>query len=182
MSTSEHVLRSNIHSEWTLYDGIDSFSAFKDLLKGLKEAQDGDSIELKINCPGGRCDVGMMIVQAIQQTKAVVVCNVVYPSHSMGSIIALAGDYLIMQPHSFLMFHTYSGGTYGKSGDMIKDVAYTDEALKGMMDDIVRPFLSKAEIARMHKGDDLYIKASDPTLETRLKRHFKDISFTQKTS
>jgi Demerecviridae ATP-dependent protease len=173
MSVSEHILRTTISSQWTLYDGIDSFSTYKDLISALKEAQEGDSVELRINCPGGRCDVGMMIVQAIKETRAVVVCNVVYPSHSMGAIIAVAGDYLIMQPHSFLMFHTYSGGTFGKSGDMIKDVQYTDEALKGMLDDIVKPFLTKAEISKMHRGDDIYIKANDPTLQARVKRHFK---------
>ncbi len=172
---TENILKSTLRSEWTLYDAITNFNDFKDFFKALKEAQEGDGIELRINCPGGHCDVGMMIVQAIRETRATVVCNVVYPSHSMGAIIAVAGDYLVMQPHTFLMFHTYSGGTYGKSGDMIKDIHYTDEALKGMMDDVVRPFLTKTELKKMHKGDDLYIKADDPTLAARLKRHYRDV-------
>ena len=175
----EHVTHTNIRSEWTLYDGIDNFNDYKELITALREAQEGDGLMLRINCPGGRCDVGMMIVQAIKETKATVVCNVVYPSHSMGAIIAVAGDYLVMQRNTFLMFHTYSGGTYGKSGDMIKDVQYTDEALKGMFDDIVKPFLTKAEVKRMHKGDDLYIKADDPSMSARLKRHFKDVQISE---
>lgn len=172
---TELITRESKISEWTLYGPIDGYSEYKELIAALKTANPGDGIKLLINCPGGLCDVGMVIVQAMQQSEATVVCEVVYPSHSMGAIIALAGDYLLMRPHAFLMFHTYSGGTYGKSGDMIKDVAYTDEALKGMLDDIVRPFLTKSEIVKMHKGDDLYIKANDPSLPARLKRHFKDV-------
>lgn len=172
---TEFVRKEVICSEWTIYGPIDSYGDYKDLILALKQANEGDTIELRINCPGGRCDIGMMIVQAIQETRAIVVCNVVYPSHSMGAIIAVAGDYLVMQPHTFLMFHTYSGGTYGKSGDMIKDVHYTDDSLKGMLDDIIKPFLTKVEIDKMHKGDDLYIRYDDPSLKVRLKRHFKDV-------
>jgi len=175
----EHVTHTNIRSEWTLYDGIDNFNDYKDLITALREAQAGDGMMLRINCPGGDASVGFMIVQAIQESKATIVCNVVYPSHSMGAIIALAGDYLIMQPHTYLMLHTYSGGTYGKSGDMIMDVKHNDEYLKGVLQDTICPFLSKSEMNKMHKGEDIYIKANDPTLPARLKRHFKDVQISQ---
>lgn len=161
------------HSEWALYGPIENFLDYNDFIKALKEAQEGDNIEIKINSPGGRLDVGMMIIQAMKTTAATVVCNVVYPSHSMGAIVALAGDYVVLQKHSYLMFHTYSGGTCGKSGDLLQDVQNTDEALKGMMDELIYPFLSKKEITQMHKGEDIYIKYNDPTLESRVKKHFK---------
>lgn len=171
----EHIVKTSIHSEWTLYGAIDSFDTYKELIDGLQEAQDGDGIMLKINCPGGDCSVGFMIVQAIRETKATVVCNVVYPSMSLGAIIAVAGDYLIMQPHSYLMFHTYSAMDCGKSADLMKSVIHSDESLKGMMSDVCVPFLTKIELKKMHAGDDIYIKASDATLPARIKRHYKDV-------
>ncbi len=177
---TEHLIRSNVSTEWTLYGPINGYSDYKELLTAFKEAQEGDSIELRINCSGGDCSVGAMIIQAMQQSKAVTVCNVVYPSHSMGSLIALAGDYLVMQPHSFLMFHTYSTLIGGKSSDMIKDMNYMDRALKGLSDEISSPFLSKSEIARINNGEDVYICADDPTLPARLKRHYKDIVLNPK--
>lgn len=176
---SEHILHSTLRSEFTLYDSITNFNDYKDLFKALKESQEGDGIELRINCSGGHCDVGMMIVQALKETKATVVCNVVYPSYSMGSIIALSGDYLVMQRHTFLMFHTYSGGFGGKSGDVAKQFEHEDAALKGMMADVCIPFLTKAELKRMHAGDDLYIKSDDASLHARLKRHYKDVKLSE---
>ncbi len=176
----EHILRSNMITEWTLYGGIDNFNEYKDLIKALKEAQEGDTIELRINCPGGRSDIGMMLVQAMRESKAIVICNVVYPTHSMGSIIAISGDFLIMQPHSFLMFHTYSCMTGGKSSDLIKDVHYMDRALKGMTNEVVIPFLTKAEVKRIDDGEDFYVTADCSSLPVRVKRHFKGISAVSK--
>lgn len=175
----EHVVKSTICSEWTLYDQIDNFDDFKDLIAAFQEAQEGDGIMLKLNCPGGRVDVGMMIVQAMQESKATIVCNVVAPCYSMGSLIAIAGDYTVMKKHTFLMFHTYFAGYGGKSGDMIKQLAYDDEYTKAVMHDICTPFLTKRELNILHKGDDLYIKADDPTMPARLKRHYKDVVLDQ---
>jgi ATP-dependent protease ClpP protease subunit len=171
----EHAIKEVRITEWTLYGAIDEFSHYKTLIAALKEAQEGDMIHLLINSTGGSVDVGMMIVQAMQSSKATVITNVVYPSYSMGAIIAVAGDYLTMQPHSFLMFHTYSTGMGGKSGDLIKLLSHDDESLKGMMQDICVPFLTKNELKKMHAGDDIYITAKDPTLSTRIKRHFKGV-------
>ncbi len=172
---TEHLIRSTVRTEWTLYGPISSFSDYKELLAAYKEAQQGDSIELKINCSGGDSSVGMMIIQAMQSSQAVTVCNVVYPSHSMGALIAISGDYLVMQPHSLIMFHTYSCMTGGKSSDLIKDVFYMDKALRGMSDELCTPFLTKAELKRINNGEDFYVTADDPTLPARLKRHYKDI-------
>ncbi len=176
----EHVIKNTVHSEWTLYGDIDGFNTYEALFTALKEAQDGDAIELRINCTGGDASVGFMIVQAMAETKATIVCNVVYPSYSMGAIIAVAGDYLIMQPHTFLMFHTYSTGMGGKSGDLIQMLKHDDAALKGMMAEVCVPFLSKKELAKMHTGDDIYITADDQTLEDRLKRHYPTINIHKK--
>jgi ATP-dependent protease ClpP protease subunit len=173
----EHTIRESKTTEWTLYGAIEEFSHYKTLIAALKEAQEGDIIKLLINSPGGSVDVGMMIVQAMQMSRAIIVADVVYPSYSMGAIIAVAGDFLVMQPHSFLMFHTYSTGMGGKSGDLIKMLSHDDDSLKGMMSDICTPFLTKAELKKMHAGDDLYITAKDPSLPARIKRHFKDVTY-----
>ena len=175
----ERIIRSSLHTEWTLYGPIDNYDTFKELIVGLEEATEGDSIQLKISCTGGRCDVGQVIIQAMQNSKAVIVCHVVYPSYSMGADIAIAGDYLIMEPHTFLMFHTYSTMDGGKSGDFLQSVGHNDLTLKRMTEDGCYPFLSKAEIKKMHAGQDIYIRAEDPTLSARLKRHYKDIKINE---
>lgn len=171
----ETFIRSQVVTQWTLYGSISGYADYKELFKALQEAQEGDIIELRINCSGGDCSVGTMIIQAMKETRAIVICNVVYPSYSMGSLIAISGDFLVMQKNAFLMFHTYSCMTGGKSPDLIKDVKFMDVALKGMSDEVSSPFLTKSEITRINNGEDFYITADDPTLAARIKRHFKGV-------
>ncbi len=171
----EYVIKTLTQSQFTLYGAIREFSDYKDLFRALKEAQYGDTLELRINSPGGDVSIGTMIVQAIKETQATVVCNVVYPSCSMAADIAVSGDYLVMQPHTFLMFHTYSCLDGGKSGDLLQSVAHNDLSIKMMMEEIVCPFLTKKELKKMHAGEDIYIRAEDTSLPLRVKRHFKDI-------
>ena len=170
---TERVIRTKKHTEWDLYGPIKEFSEYEKLIKGLKEATEGDKIDLLVNCTGGRCDVGFMIVQAIRGSKAHIHCVVTYESYSMGSLIAIAGDSMEMLPNTFLMFHTYSGGTGGKSGDMIQHLPNMDSSLKGMFKDVCQPFLTKKEMMSIHKGHDLYVRAEDEDLQNRIKRHFK---------
>ncbi len=180
MSIEDHIIKTTVRYEFMLFGAIESLSDYSDLLHVLRDAQDGDSVLLKINSPGGDIDTGMMIVQAIQKSAAVTVCDVVYPSASMASIIAVCGDYMVMQKNAFLMFHTYYMGSGGKSADLMKSLVHYDESLKAMFDDTCTPFLTKKEIKKMHEGDDIYIKADDPTLPARLKRKFKDVDIQKK--
>lgn len=159
-------------SEWTVYGEFSSFNDYTPLIKALKEASDQDQFIIHINSPGGDVSVGMMVVHAIQQSLATVVCNVVYPSHSMGAILAISGDFLVLQKHCFLMFHTYTTGAYGKSDEIIQDVNCTYRAIRGMIDSVLYPFLSKKELQKMHDGKDIYIHWDDADLQARLKRHF----------
>lgn len=160
-------------SEWGLYGGIKSFDGCADLIECLRHSGPNDIVVLKINSPGGRVDVGTMIVQAIMESEAMVVADVVYPSASMAAEIALACDRLILRKHTYLMFHTYSYGVDGKSLEISQHVANSDKCLMEATKDIMMPFFTAKELKDMHDGKDIYIAWNDPTLKARIKRHFK---------
>lgn len=163
------------YSEWNFVGPIEEYEDYHEFIKYLRTAGDRDVIVINMNSPGGDVSVGTMIVNAIRQCPATIICNVVYNSYSMGAIIAISCDDLIIQKHQYLMFHTYSGGTRGKSGDMIQEVNNSNISLRGMWDEIMRPFFTKKELDMMHKGDDKYIHWNCPSLEDRIKRHFKSV-------
>jgi ATP-dependent Clp protease protease subunit len=160
-------------SEWTFYGDLDEFEQFSDFIKCLHNANDGDQTLIRLNCPGGRCDIGASIISAMLNSKTSITCLVEAPSYSMGAIIALCGDNLIMKDNTFLMFHDYSGGYYGKGGDTAKAVQYQREQLSRDFESWCVPFLTKKEFSAMMSGEDFYIKNDDPTLAARVKRHFK---------
>lgn len=167
------IVSQQITHAFDFYGEIESMGDYKNLIEELHAAQDGDVVILNINSPGGRCDIGFMLVKNILQTKATVVAHVVYPSASMASIIACVCDALVMDPHTYLMFHTYSGGAYGKSDELMQDVFETKRSLEGQFTQCIGKFLTKKEIEKMLEGKDIYIRADDTTLADRCKRHFK---------
>lgn len=161
------------HIQYNLYDDIDSFDTYTDFFEEMALLNNKDKVTLRINSGGGRIDVGHMIVQAIQETKAFVSCIVAHASYSMASIIALSGDELLMLPNSLLMFHNYSTGMGGKGGELIQGALASDEYIRSIMNDVCTPFLSRDEMRQIAQDRDIYVKYSDANLSKRIKRHYK---------
>lgn len=166
------VIESVYRVEYDLYGPFECHDRYENLIHDLNKATEKDIYILRVNSPGGRVDVGMMLVQALQTTKAVTIAQIVHPSASMASVVALSCGGMCMNKHTYLMFHTYSSGSYGKSDELIQDVKETHSAMTGMNDEILHPFITKKELKIMADGKDLYIRADDETLATRIKRHF----------
>jgi ATP-dependent protease ClpP protease subunit len=125
--------------EYELFDYINSHDQYADLRYDLYNASENDSFIIKINSPGGCVDVGMMIVKAIQETRARTISRVMFPSASMASVIAVSCQGMHMDDDSFLMFHTYSAGSYGKANELIASTANWHDSLVGMDKSILMP-------------------------------------------
>jgi hypothetical protein len=168
-------LKSSIErTVWMLVGEIsDRVTDYIDFINYLDDAVEGDGVLLKINSTGGSISTGMMIVDAIRHSNATVVAEIIHPSYSMASLIALACDYVIFRNSSFLMFHDASTGGYGKLSELSgQHVNYT-KFLMSEMDKLMYPFFSRAEIKRILSGEDRYIHHDDETLTKRVERHYK---------
>lgn len=178
MPIESRIVSTATRTDFDFYGEIEDHKFYKPLIDELNIAGESDYIVLHINSPGGRVEVGQMIVRAIQRTKAKVIANIVYPSASMASVIACACHGLSMEPNTYLMFHTYSGGAYGKGEDLLQQVVIDHQMLQAMDEIVVRPFLTKAEYTKLCQGKNIYINASDDNIKTRIARHFKlEVSF-----
>ncbi|WP_104084240.1 head maturation protease, ClpP-related [Cryobacterium sp. Y11] len=81
-------------------------------------ALDVDNLAVYINSPGGAAWDGIAIMNAIRRHRAFVTVYVDGLAASAASIIAMAGDKIIMNRGSQLMIHDASGGVYGNATDM----------------------------------------------------------------
>lgn len=154
-----------------LTDHIEEFD--HSFLERLNEVGPSDRVDIIINGPGGRCDIGFGIVRAIKECKGTVRCIVEYPSFSMSSIIALSGQELVILPNAYLMFHDYSTGSYGKGEEVYQQNENYRKFFKNAFKDVCKPFLSERECNEMFTGRDIYIHSDDEILDVRMKRHFK---------
>jgi ATP-dependent protease ClpP protease subunit len=113
-------------AEVVIYDEIGWFGVtaaeFMDELKGIT----AEDISLRINSPGGEIFDGIAIHNVLRSHAANVTTYVDSLAASIASVIALAGDRVIMQPHSQMMIHEGSGLCIGDAEAMHEMAALLD--------------------------------------------------------
>lgn len=102
-----------------VYDSVGGwFGVYADdFIRDLK-AVSTKNINLRINSPGGSVFEGIAIANALRSHPANVTVYVDGLAASIASVIALAGNRLVMMPQSQLMIHDASGACYGNAADM----------------------------------------------------------------
>jgi len=129
-----------------LYDPIDSYGGpwgvsakeFAAVLDGI--GTDVPQIDLHINSPGGEVWDALAILNLLRQHPAKVVVTVDGLAASAASLIAMAGDEIVMAENSELMIHDPFGICVGDATDMAKMAA--DLAHEG--DNLARAYAGKA--------------------------------------
>ena len=104
-----------------VYDSIGGwFGMYADEFIEALGAIKSKNISLRLNSPGGSVFEGIAIANAIRNHPANVTVYVDSLAASIASVIALAGNRLVMMPQSQIMIHNASGGCYGDATEMTK--------------------------------------------------------------
>ena len=91
------------------------------------KAHKGQPMNLHLNCVGGDVFEGMAIYNVIKKRKAKTTVYIEGIAASMGSVIALAADKVIMAENSLFMIHNAFGGAMGEAKEMRKTAAVLDK-------------------------------------------------------
>lgn len=104
-----------------VYESIGGFFGMwaEDFIRDLKGVS-SPRINLRLNSPGGSVFDGIAIANALRSHPANVTVYVDSLAASIASVIALAGDRVIMMPQSQFMVHNASGVAYGDAEEMAK--------------------------------------------------------------
>jgi ATP-dependent protease ClpP protease subunit len=110
----------------SLYGDIGSWgisaAQFVDELKTI----DAPEIHLHISSPGGEVFDGLACYNALRSHRAKVIVQVDSLAASIASVIAMAGDRIIMAPHSQMMLHMAQGVACGEAAEMREYADFLD--------------------------------------------------------
>ena len=134
---------------------------YTDLLYTLRTATATDLIFLHLNTPGGNFDTGLQIINNIAASEAHVITILEARAFSMGALIFLAGDELIVHDTCLLMFHNYSSALIGKGNEQQAQVLAISKWFEKVMRHVCRPFLSEEEVSRILRGEDIWMDSDD---------------------
>lgn len=110
-----------------LFNDIGTFGiTAQSFIDEIKEYENKE-LNIHINSLGGEVFEGMAIYSIIQRRKAKTTVYIEGIAASIASVIALAGDEIIMSENSLLMIHNAWGGTQGDAKDMRKQADVLDK-------------------------------------------------------
>jgi ATP-dependent Clp protease, protease subunit len=156
-----------------LYKEIGPAEQYVEMIHTIRTADAHDQIYIHLNTPGGHLDTGIAIISAMSECQGTVTTVLDSNASSMGAIIFLAGDQFIVHDFSMLMFHTFSGGFYGKSGDVDKQVQAYKRQYTQLVKRVCSKFLTLDEIGRIDRGEELWF--SSDAIGKRLKSFEKSL-------
>jgi ATP-dependent Clp endopeptidase proteolytic subunit ClpP len=141
--------------EMTMYGPIGGFYEdairLSDVASALKEIPETvNTINLRINSPGGDVFEGIAIYNRLKQHKAKVVVYVDAIAASIASIIAMAGDEIIMGEGAEIMIHRAMTFSFGNSNDFENIIQRLDEVDQNLIGILARRSgMDRIEVARM---------------------------------
>ena len=127
---------------------IDEQSWFGDevtpaLFRDDLNAGDGD-ITVWINSPGGDCNAAAQIFNMLRDYKGHVTVKIDGIAASAASVVAMAGDTVLMSPVSMMMIHNPSTIAIGNTDDMQKAI----EMLDAVKESIINAYRLKSGLSR----------------------------------
>ena len=133
----------------------------KSFAKELKAAGKVKNLDIYINSPGGSVFDGSAIYSQLKRHTAKKTVYVEGLAASIASMIAMAGDEVVMPDNALMMIHRASGGVLGNAQDMRK----TAEVLEKVESSIIAAYQAKTgrdpdELAEM-MADETWMTAQE---------------------
>lgn len=120
MSADEKSADVFIYGEIVSYQWDDSDTTASSFKKELDGLGDVSAINLYINSPGGSVFEGVAIHNMLKRHKAAVTVHVDALAASIASVIAMAGDKVVMPKNSMLMIHNPWTFAMGNAAELRK--------------------------------------------------------------
>ena len=159
--------------EFYLSGTIESADQYVEWFDTIRHAGENDVVKVYINSYGGDLFTAIQFMRALGETSATVAVSVEGACMSAATIIFLMGDAFEVSNHSMFMFHNYSGGTFGKGGEMLDQLQHERAWSEKLLRDIYSDFLTEKEITSMLDNKDLWMDGDE--VVKRLKAKAKKV-------
>lgn len=132
-----------------------------EVFDAIRHAQDEDIVKIYINSCGGDLFTCIQFLRVLSDTDAFVVASIEGACMSAATMIFLSADSFEITPHSSVMFHNYSGGTYGKGGEQFDQVIHDRKWSETLLNEIYEDFLTPDEIKALLANKDIWMNSEE---------------------
>lgn len=112
-SGEAEILLYGFIGKWDEFD----YPRFQNVFRAA--LQNNKNLTIRVHCGGGSVFEGLAIYDLIRSSDNHVKVYIEGMAASMGGVIALAGDEIVINENAFFMVHSVSGGTWGNKQDLL---------------------------------------------------------------
>jgi ATP-dependent protease ClpP protease subunit len=149
------------HIHFYISEDIGEPNQYSEMTHRILLASQNDVIYIHLNTSGGHLDTGVQIINAMQSSAAKIITVLDGMAYSLGTLILLAGDEIIINDNCIAMFHNFRGGVVGKGNELTSQLEATVKWFADLAKQIYIPFLSDEELNRILKGEDLWMRSTE---------------------
>lgn len=131
LTTADLYFYGDIVSDW--WGAWDDTAQYPEAIRDFLTEHEGKNLNIYINSGGGSVFAGMAIYNMLLRHKGRKTVYIDGIAASIASVIALAGDEIIMPSNAFLMIHKPQSECEGNSDDFRKAAELLDAAETGIM-------------------------------------------------
>ena len=166
---SFHKQLVNVY-EFYLNGEIESAENYVQWFDTIRHASSQDAIKIYINSPGGDVFTAIQFMRVLQETQANVIMSIEGFCASAATMIMLCGDSFEISEHSMFMFHNYSGGTFGKGGEMLDQLQHERKWSEKLLREIYKDFLTEEEITSVLDNKDIWMDGEEVAKRLKLRQ------------
>ena len=153
---------------------IEEPAKYTDMIHRIRTAGPNDLVHIHLNTPGGLVSTGVQMISAMRASQGHVVTHLEGEACSMGALLFLTADEMVVYDDSLLMFHNYSGAAFGKGHELTSTVEATNKQYTKLANTVCTPFLTDTEMKKIFDGADMWMLSDE--VETRLKKMAKSLA------
>lgn len=162
LSSKRSFKRPVVHvHEYYLSGPIESADEYVEWFDEIRRANPDDEIRIYINSTGGSVDTALQFIRVLSETHAHVTCSVEGSCMSAATMIFLSADAFEITPNSLFMFHNYSGGIFGKGGEIYDQAVFERAWSTKLLKSVYKDFLLESEITALLDNKDLWLHSED---------------------
>lgn len=143
--------------EFYLCGDIESSDEYISWFDNIRHAGPNDVVKIYINSYGGDLFTAIQFMRVLNETEATVIISVEGACMSAATMIFLCGDTFEVSEHCMFMFHNYSGGTFGKGGEMLDQLQHERVWSEKLMREVYSEFLTEEEVQSMLNNKDIWM-------------------------
>lgn len=149
------------HNIFRIYLGEITSDSQTDLCDILRSCDHESEVIIYINSNGGDIVQTMQIINAMKDSCATVTAVADGSVASAASLILLCAHRIVINPHSFIMCHSYSGFRAGKAHELMTSVTFINDSITDLMKECYEGFLTNVEFNDMINGKDFWFSSDE---------------------